>query len=79
MGKQVTAKEIEQIVEPYLKISGNARFLSEDDIDDVIDEISTKLENVFSSVQECGKGVRKLVVGKLAKVRMVPKYEVFIR
>ncbi len=79
MSKEVTAKEIEQIVEPYLKKTGSARYLAEEDVDEVIDEIGATLDNVFSNVEDCGKGVRKLVVGKLAKVRMVPKYEVFIR
>ncbi len=79
MGKEVTAKEIEQIMEPYIKISGSARFLPENDVDNAIDEISTKLDNVFANVQDCGKGVKKLVVGKMAKVHMVPKYEIFIR
>ena len=79
MKKEDAAKEIEKIVEPYLKISGNTRFLAEDDVDSVIDEIDKQLDNVFTSVKDCGKGVKKLVVEKLARVHMMQRYEVIIR
>lgn len=54
-------------------------YLAEDDVDAVIDELNDTFDNVFCNVQDCGKGVRKLVVGKMVNIRMMKKYEIFFR
>lgn len=79
MAREVTAQKVEKLVEPYIQKNGNVRFLPEEKIDVVVDEISDNFENVFTDINDYGNGIRKLAVGKLGKARMVLKYEILIR
>ena len=75
---EVSEKEIMRVIEPFLLKTGSVYYLPEDKVDDAIDCLYEEFENIYTEVKEYGKGVQRLIVGKLIKTQMRKKIEILI-
>ena len=79
MAASFTKKDIEKVIEPFLKTSNGYSYLPEANTEPAIEALYSKYINVYTNVNESKEGIKKLEVGRFAKTRMSIVYEVYIR
>ena len=66
MAVSFNKKDIERVLQPFLKTSNGYSYLPEANTEPAIDAICSEFNNVYTNVNECKEGIKKLEVGRLS-------------